>query len=397
MPEALWQALERAPLQGQILAEWRLDLGEDLPQLLPYLRPTEHLGETLRCPSPGGEGCPRQILEDGQGRFTAYCGDVPIYCDPVHLERGEIIVYELNHRKLAEALAGALGFEASPDPTQDPFTHCLGVWSPGPTDRWRVFFTLAVGASFRRSASELLVDSAGPFVLLSPSVREHETQALEWLKKQESHSLALSQIVRFEAQVLTADHTLADLLRKDAGGEPEYAFRKEGQLWQITFRGETHTFTDLKGFNHIARVLAAPGQECHVRDLVQAEAGEPLITTSAGEMADSQAVHAYRKRMQELHDELEGAEIAPSEKRQDEIWDEIEALEAELRRIRGLGGRPRREKDDLERMRNAVRNAMHRSIVSLKDAPALARHFEAAFSFGMTVRYLPESPIEWVL
>ena len=63
----------------------------------------------------------------------------------------------------------------------------------------------------------------------------------------------------------------------DAGDEPSAPagnmFRREGDYWLVVFDDRTARIRDLKGMRHLARLLAVPGRELHVLDLVAAEAG----------------------------------------------------------------------------------------------------------------------------
>ena len=51
------------------------------------------------------------------------------------------------------------------------------------------------------------------------------------------------------------------------------SFRREGDYWSIVFEERTVRVRDLKGMRYLARLLAHPGREFHVLDLVAAEHG----------------------------------------------------------------------------------------------------------------------------
>ena len=51
-------------------------------------------------------------------------------------------------------------------------------------------------------------------------------------------------------------------------------FRREGDYWSVIFDGHTVRVRDLKGMRYLARLLADPGREYHVLDLVAAETGQ---------------------------------------------------------------------------------------------------------------------------
>lgn len=48
------------------------------------------------CPSPGAEGCPRQILDKGDGVFIAFCGRHPPECEDVVLGDGDVRLLEFD-------------------------------------------------------------------------------------------------------------------------------------------------------------------------------------------------------------------------------------------------------------------------------------------------------------
>ncbi len=97
-------------------------------------------------------------------------------------------------------------------------------------------------------------------------------------------------------------------------------FRREGDYWSVVFEGRTVRVRDLKGIRYLARLLADPGREFHVLDLVAAESGRLSAAESgraarlphtgpgdAGEMLDARAKDAYRRRLAEIEDDIEQA------------------------------------------------------------------------------------------
>lgn len=53
------------------------------------------------------------------------------------------------------------------------------------------------------------------------------------------------------------------------------SFVRTGPLWQLSFRGRAATVPDSKGMRDLAVLLARPGEEVHVLDLVEAAGGPP--------------------------------------------------------------------------------------------------------------------------
>jgi len=109
-------------------------------------------------------------------------------------------------------------------------------------------------------------------------------------------------------------------------------FRKEGQFWTVGYGGKSFPLNDSKGLGYLAHLLRHPAAEFHVLDLAGGIAGqgdgeetgqsahglprgvEDLEKAGihigslgdAGEMLDDQAKVAYRRRLSELREELEG-------------------------------------------------------------------------------------------
>ena len=61
---------------------------------------------------------------------------------------------------------------------------------------------------------------------------------------------------------------------RGATGRRSNVFRREGDYWSVVFEGRTVRVRDLKGVRYLARLLADPGREFHVLDLVAAESGQ---------------------------------------------------------------------------------------------------------------------------
>ena len=70
-------------------------------------------------------------------------------------------------------------------------------------------------------------------------------------------------------------------------------FRRDGDYWTVTFEGQTVRVRDLKGMRYLARLLADPGREFHVLDLVAAEGGRPVQL--AGDQGGSPSRSARRR------------------------------------------------------------------------------------------------------
>jgi hypothetical protein len=183
--------------------------------------------------------------------------------------------------------------------------------------------------------------------------------------------------------------------RRPAGpAEPGNRFVRDGDVWSITFGGETCALTDRKGLRDLARLLAEPGREIAAPELMAT--GGTVIDAAGGPVIDNEARDAYRARLVEIDAELDKADAAGDRERSARLAAEQEALIAELRGAFGLGGRPRRTGGSAERARTAVRSRIRDALERIEVAhPALGRHLARSVRTGSYCVYQPEPPVDW--
>jgi hypothetical protein len=181
-------------------------------------------------------------------------------------------------------------------------------------------------------------------------------------------------------------------------------FRHEGDYWTVVFDGRTAHVRDLKGVRHLARLLADPGREYHVLDLVAAEMGTGALPRSggpgapprpllgdAGEMLDGRARDAYRRRLTEIDDDIEQAHTVGDADRAAQAQTEHDFLVRELARAFGLSGRGRRAASPSERARAGVTRAIRQSIARIGEHhPALGEHLRRTIRTGTYCSYSPD-------
>jgi hypothetical protein len=188
-------------------------------------------------------------------------------------------------------------------------------------------------------------------------------------------------------------------------------FRREGEYWAVVFEGRTVRVRDLKGMRYLARLLASPGREFHVLDLVAAESGRVGQVDSgqaaglsrstlgdAGEMLDERAKNAYRRRLAEIEDDIEQARALGDTERAAQADTERDFLVRELSRAVGLGGRDRRAASASERARAGVTRAVRKAMARIGEHhPQLGEHLNRAIRTGTYCAYLPDprSPARW--
>lgn len=193
--------------------------------------------------------------------------------------------------------------------------------------------------------------------------------------------------------------------------ESPNVFRREGDYWSVIFERHTVLVRDLKGMRYLARLMADPGREYHVLDLVAAEAGSGAQVDSsqaaslsrsalgdAGEILDARAKDAYRRRLAEIEDDIEQARAIGDAERAAQADAERDFLVQELARAFGLGGRVRRAASASERARAGVTRAIRKAIARIGEHhPQLGEHLSRTIRTGTYCAYSPDprAPAGW--
>jgi tetratricopeptide (TPR) repeat protein len=168
-------------------------------------------------------------------------------------------------------------------------------------------------------------------------------------------------------------------------------FRREGDYWAVAFEGHTVRVRDLKGMRYLAQLLAHPGREFHVLDLVAAETGQQVALGDAGKILDERAKISYRRRLVEIEDDIEHARLFGDAEREAQADAERDFLVQELARAVGLGGRDRRAASASERARSGVTRAVRQGIARIGEHhPQLGEHLNGAVRTGTYCAYVPD-------
>ena len=92
---------------------------------------------------------------------------------------------------------------------------------------------------------------------------------------------ATGRLAQIEALAESSTH------RRVAAADPRNRFVRDGDVWSITFAGETCSLTDRKGLRDLARLLAEPGREIAAQDLVAT--GGTVLDAGGGPVIDAEA------------------------------------------------------------------------------------------------------------
>jgi pimeloyl-ACP methyl ester carboxylesterase len=252
-----------------------------------------------------------------------------------------------------------------------------------------------------------IVDLAAPGqILVSSTVRD--LVAGSGIRFGEGRDVELAGMPGTPAVVPVLRHGASpDAVRRSAV-EQANLFRRDGEYWTVGYRGLVVTLRDTKGLRDLGRLLAEPGREFHVLDLMAegtgarsippsqaAEAG--LAVEGRGEPVIDQAARAqYRRRISELEQELEEAQERGGGDAKVAAREELDALLEELTAAYGLAGRPRRSPDPVERARKAVSRRLRHAMSRIAGVhPRLGRHLAASIRTGVFCSYQPERDTVW--
>jgi pimeloyl-ACP methyl ester carboxylesterase len=187
--------------------------------------------------------------------------------------------------------------------------------------------------------------------------------------------------------------------------------RRDGEYWTVAYAGLVVTLRDSKGLHDIARLLAAPGREIHVLDLVapaaSAAAGSVVDALDAGlnfgrpaaeRVIDDTALAAYKQRIEELNEDIDEAASRGDGEAAAKARRELDTLVDQLASAYGLGGTVRRIPDHAERARKAVTRRIRDAIARIDRVhPVLGRHLNASLHTGVFCSYTPERDASWAI
>lgn len=199
-----------------------------------------------------------------------------------------------------------------------------------------------------------------------------------------------------------------------AGREaPVIRFARDGTQRHVEFGGRAATLRDLKGLRYVERLIAEPGREFHVLDLVAAEAGvlRPDVAHDRGArtrrgvdaglpVLDDEAREAYRRRLAEIEQDIDDARQMNDPARAELAERDREYLIAELSRAVGLGGSRREVGATAERARTAVTRSIRYGLDQLEAShPELAGRLRRGVRTGTYCSYEPDpmQPLRWEL
>jgi hypothetical protein len=189
----------------------------------------------------------------------------------------------------------------------------------------------------------------------------------------------------------------------------QYAFRRTGDYWQITYEDKTFLLKDAKGLHYIAHLLRHPGSQFTAFQLTTIS--NPVAPDVSGKLnlasdeyevnhdlgyavfnLDAKALKQYQDELKRLDDDLEIAKQLNDSARIKELEEDIHAIRKQI----GLGGRGRKLLDNAERARKAVFSSYERALNSiLRNDKKLWHHLHNSIKTGQSFIYDPEQVPQW--
>jgi hypothetical protein len=108
-----WKASDSLPGAATDRRDWAARLGAEFPSAKSFLRATGRRATSIDCPSPGGNGCPREVIKAAGGALRAVCRSATGRCDPLDLQAEDTDILQVDFPRLRQTLAGAFGVQAA--------------------------------------------------------------------------------------------------------------------------------------------------------------------------------------------------------------------------------------------------------------------------------------------
>jgi hypothetical protein len=143
---------------------------------------------------------------------------------------------------------------------------------------------------------------------------------------------------------------------------------------------------------YLAQLIEHPGVEIAAVELASRHAVSGR-GASPEPVLDQRAKADYRRRIEELRDEVDDAEACADLERAAKARLELDRFVEELARSTGFGGRTRSFAGNAERARTSVHKAIKRALALITEAdPVLGHEIGAHVVTGMRCVYHPPKP-----
>ncbi len=177
--------------------------------------------------------------------------------------------------------------------------------------------------------------------------------------------------------------------------------------WSVTLEDTSVRLPATKGLAYLGALVAAPGVERHVLDLVDRVEGVDVGAApdrrslgDAGPLLDGAARLAYRRRIEALRGDIDEALAAHAYDHAEALQQELDLLIMQLAAAFGVGGRARAAGSAVERARLNVTRAIRSALKKLDDAlPEAGAALDRRIRTGIYCAYAPQpgDRIRWIV
>lgn len=169
--KSFWSLCEELPGLVAVKSEWQAGSGKDLPGAFGLLRPRQQRADAVPCRAKPPCGCYHEVMDCGDGALEAVCRCQFHTCETFSVTPEELVAYELDFRRLCDALSSVLGLAAVNRPLVGLHrTYQVGDYYPYEGYRFPAYLTIQHEATrLERIIYRLCSTSRTPFILLLPT------------------------------------------------------------------------------------------------------------------------------------------------------------------------------------------------------------------------------------
>jgi hypothetical protein len=398
-------ALERLPSLAAVADEWRTLVGVEFDLIKPFLRVRRGHAESY----PRFDGAlPYEVVEHGDDDYVGVCRESHV---TIRLTKEQLIIHELDRRRFSRSLTAALGIDRQ-EATADVCgtTLSLGRFiSPSQVAYDCILAFPQEAADLDATAARLITEGPIPFLMFVPTRRWLRRTTETRLRARNCAVISLAETVAISTPgSLLVTTSLETALRRALGecdttqstlGDTasKNVIRRDGEFWTIAFCGKATTVRNSLGMGYLHYLVLSKRRSFEAIALRASAAHQAAFAPASGlQVADRQAITAYRISYEDLLAELENARRNHDLGREEQVQERIAKLEAELTAATGLGGRLRETHSETEKARKSVCKAIGRTIDRLATVhKQLSRHLQQFVQLGATLRYAPDPDVEW--
>ncbi len=200
--------------------------------------------------------------------------------------------------------------------------------------------------------------------------------------------------------------------------KPPYVFRKQGDMWEVTYKGKATNVKHQKGMLYIEHLLRNAKRQFKPLELKQiidppetviplgnvnpiseddsAKKQEGMGYIEANAIADRDALKGYYDRFKQIDVELEEARCNSDQATEDKLSKEKDAILQQMRSSKAIRGQLRQFSGNEAKVKGTISTAIRRAIDSIKEHNEdLSEHLDSNVNRGSPFCYSSEPEVDW--